>query len=158
MPATWLRERFQPVSHVTLSAEKHLAKDWRCSSELWGGDPGFNAKFELGSAYDVISLHLPSAAMSSLLARLRPHASLAFSLGGIFMSPSSPISTITAATRDLTKTKYVLRTPRDTASLQREVPTPLVFVSASALDEESTKGCASVMYLCLIVLTLFAGG
>jgi K+-transporting ATPase c subunit len=83
--------------------------------------------------------------MSSLLAALRPHARLAFSLGGLFMSSAASSSSsavtgaVSAATRDPTKTKYILRAASPTA--QREVPTPLVFVSAGGWDTDSARGC-----------------
>ncbi|KZT26012.1 hypothetical protein NEOLEDRAFT_1063837 [Neolentinus lepideus HHB14362 ss-1] len=68
-----------------------------------------------------------------LITRLHPYATSAFGLGGIFFTGSRKASTNT--------TKYILRSPPPTAS--REVPTALVFLSASGWDEDSEKGMTS---------------
>jgi hypothetical protein len=82
--------------------------------------------------------------MSRLLPSLRPHLRTAFSLGGLFVSSpastSSASSAVSRLTRDVTKTKYVLRTPPSNPAPPREVPTPLVFVSAEGWDGDSAKG------------------
>ncbi|KAI0641394.1 hypothetical protein C8Q79DRAFT_1014338 [Trametes meyenii] len=64
----------------------------------------------------------------------RPHVVTAFSLGGLFFNPTRHSSTSTA-------TAYLLRTPPSSAP--REVPTPLVFVSSSALDANSRNGMSA---------------
>jgi hypothetical protein len=79
-------------------------------------------------------------AMSRLLGSLRPHFRAAFSLGGLFI-PVANASTISQLTRDPRKTKYILRTPPSNPAPPREVPTPLVFVSAEGWDKDSSKGC-----------------
>jgi hypothetical protein len=78
-------------------------------------------------------------AMSRLLGSLRPHFRAAFSLGGLFI-PVANASTISQLTRDPRKTKYILRTPPTNPAPPREVPTPLVFVSAEGWDKDSSRG------------------
>jgi hypothetical protein len=91
-----------------------------------------------GRCHDVTRFLL---AMSRLLGSLRPHFRAAFSLGGLFI-PVANASTISQLTRDPRKTKYILRTPPTNPAPPREVPTPLVFVSAEGWDKDSSKGCA----------------
>jgi hypothetical protein len=95
--------------------------------------------------------------MSRLLTTLRPHLRSAFSLGGLFLSSpastSSTSSTVSRLTRDVTKTKYVLRTPPSNPAPPREVPTPLVFVSAEGWDGDSAKGCVFLLLFYLVGLT-----
>ncbi|EPQ50741.1 hypothetical protein GLOTRDRAFT_49968 [Gloeophyllum trabeum ATCC 11539] len=64
---------------------------------------------------------------------MRPYAASAFGLGGIFFAPNRKVST--------NATKYILRSPPSSAP--REVPTPLVFLSASAWDKDSAAGMTS---------------
>ncbi|KAI0659917.1 hypothetical protein C8Q70DRAFT_982551 [Cubamyces menziesii] len=71
-----------------------------------------------------------SQAFRSLGARARPHVVSAFGLGGLFLNPSRHSNS--------SATGYLLRTPPPSAP--REVPTPLVFVSASSWDASSRKG------------------
>jgi hypothetical protein len=80
--------------------------------------------------------------MSRLFGTLRPHLRTAFSLGGLFIpSQNAHASTVSQLTRDPRKTKYVLRTPPSDPAPPREVPTPLVFVSAEGWDRDSARGC-----------------
>jgi hypothetical protein len=66
-----------------------------------------------------------------LFGRVQPQLTIAFSLGGLFS-----YGTKTNA-RKGSVTAYTIRTPP--ASAPREVPTPLVFLSASAWDGTSSQ-------------------
>jgi hypothetical protein len=108
-----------------------------------------NARSALATSKDEVKRFL--LAMSRLLGSLRPHFRAAFSLGGLFI-PVANASTISQLTRDPRKTKYILRTPPTNPAPPREVPTPLVFVSAEGWDKDSSRGYVLMSLITRITL------